>query len=436
MAFRTRRFDPDRRRFLTTVGATGLAVASGGLLAGCGSNGGSGDPIKIGYVSPETGPLSVFGEADQFVIESMQAHFARNPVQVGGRPHQVEILKRDSQSSPGRAADMAADLIRNAGVHMMLVSSTPDTANPVSDQCEANGVPCVATVIPWQPWFFGRGGTEAEPFRWTFQFFYGIEDFEAVYADMWDSLETNKVVGGLWPTDPDGLSWGNPTSGFPTFIEERGYTSVDPGHFPIGTQDFSDHIRAFQAAEVEILTGVPTPVDFNTFWRQAAGLGFRPKLVTIAKCIEFPQAVEALGPALATNIGTEIWWSPSHPFTSSVTGQSAKDLAVAYTTATGKQWTMPIGYAHALFEVAVAAFSTVSAVDDREGLAAAIGSMRVDTIVGPLDWTRGPVPGVAKAPMVGGQWRSTPGGPFPFEILVVNNEQAPVIPTNGTLLPL
>lgn len=431
-----RRFDPGRRAFLRTAGAAGLTLASGSLLGGCGSAGSSSDPIRLGYVSPETGPLSVFGEADRFVIDAMTAHFARNPVQVGGSRHPVEIVKRDSQSSPDRAADVAADLIRNGGIHMMLVSSTPDTANPVSDQCEAGEMPCVSTVIPWQPWFFGRGGEQGKPFRWTFNFFYGIEDFEAVYGDMWDSLPTNKVVGGLWPTDPDGLAWGHPTTGFPAFIEKRGYTSVNPGHFPAGTKNFADHIAAFKAADVQILTGVPAPEDFNAFWRQASAQGFRPKIVTIAKAIEYPQAVGTLGPALADKIGTEIWWSPYHPFSSSLTGQSSKAVADAYTAATGKQWTMPIGYAHALFEVAVKAFSGVSDITDRDGLAAAIGKMKIDTLVGPLDWTRGPMPGVAKAPMVGGQWRATTGATFPFDILVVNNKQAPAIPTNGTLVSL
>lgn len=415
------------------MGAAGLAVASGGMVSACGSGGGA-DPIKIGYVSPQTGPLAVFGEADRFVIDAARAHFAQHPIIVDGRSHPVEVLDRDSQSSEERAGDMAADLIRNAGVHMMLVSSTPATTNPVSDQCEANATPCVATVVPWQPWFLGRGGSVEKPFRWTHQFFYGIEDFEATFADMWDSIETNKVVGGLWPAEADGLSWGDPTTGFPAFMAERGYTSIDPGNFPVGTQDFTDHIAAFKAAGVEILTGVPTPVDFITFWRQADRQGFRPKIVTVAKATEYPASAEALG-ALAVNLGTDVWWSPSHPYTSSLTGQSAKQLADAYTAATGKQWTMPIGYAHALFEVAAGAFSQVSAIDDREGLADAIRSMRLDSIVGSLDWTAGPVPGVAKPPMVGGQWRRSDGA-FPFEITIVSNEQAPSIPTSGVLLPL
>jgi branched-chain amino acid transport system substrate-binding protein len=442
MQDRTGRLRLDRRGFLRTVGAAGAVAAAGGLTSACSAGlqgaggdggGGGGDVIRIGYVSPETGSLAPFGEADQFVIGAFQEYFAQNPIQVGDRSYPVEILKRDSQSDSNRAADVAADLILNNGIHLMLVSSTPDTSNPVSDQCEANGLPCVSTVTPWQPWFLGRGGSADKPFDWTFNFFWGIEDVEAVYADMWDQVPTNRIAGALWPNDPDGLAWGNPSTGFPPAVQQRGYQIIDPGNYPNGTQDFSAQIAAFRDANAEILLGVPIPPDFTTFWRQASQQGFQPKIATIGKALLFPSSVEALGP-IGENLGTEVWWSPSHPFTSSLTGQTTAALAEAYTQATDKQWTQPIGFAHALFEVAAAAFSAVDAIDDREGLATAISQLKLDTVVGPLDWTSGPVPNVAKTPLVGGQWRT--GTDFPYELVIVTNTQHPNIPTGGTVEPL
>ncbi|MET0189921.1 MAG: ABC transporter substrate-binding protein [Pseudonocardia sediminis] len=428
----------DRRAFLRTVGAAGAVLATGGAASACGADlQGSGDgaanTIKIGYVSPETGSLAPFGAADQFVIDAMGKFFAQNPITVGGKQYPVEIVKRDSQSDSGRAADVAADLILNNGINLMLVSSTPDTSNPVSDQCEANGMPCIATVTPWQPWFLGRGGKPGSKFNWTYLFFWGLEDVEAVYADMWDQVPTNKIAGALWPNDPDGLAWGDPSTGFPPAQAQRGYKIVDPGNYPNGTQDFSAQISAFRRGNAELLLGVPIPPDFTTFWRQADQQGYRPKLATIGKALLFPSSVEALGP-LATNLGTEVWWSPSHPFSSSLTGQSAADLAKAYTATTQKQWTQPIGFAHALFEVAAKAFSSVGAIDDRQGLATAISTMKIDTVVGPLDWTSGPVPNVAKTPVVGGQWR--PGTEYPFDLVIVSNTRNPGIPAAGKVEPI
>ncbi len=431
----------DRRRFLRAVGAAGaVAVTAGaasacttGLPGGDPATGGGGDAIRIGYVSPETGPLAAFGEADQYVIAAFQEFFAQNPIQVGARTYPVEILKRDSQSDANRAADVAADLILNNGIHLMLVSSTPDTVNPVSDQCEASGMPCVATVAPWQPWFFGRGGQPDSSFEWTYLFFWGLEDVEAVYADMWDQVATNRTAGALWPNDPDGLAWGNPSSGVPPAVAQRDYSIIDPGNYANGIQDFSAQIAAFRDANAEILLGVPIPPDFATFWRQAAQQGFQPRIATVGKAVLFPSSVEALGP-LGVNLGTEVWWSPSHPFTSSLTGQTAAELATAYTERTGRQWSQPIGFAHALFEVAAAAFTAVGSLDDRRGIADAIAQIRIDTVVGPLDWTTGPVRNVAKTPLVGGQWRT--GTENPFDLVIVSNTQHPDIPAAGTVEPM
>ncbi len=426
----------DRRRFLKTVGAAGALAASSGALAACGSglqtSGGSGDAttIKIGYVTPETGSLAPFGEADQFVIGAIQQFFTQNPLKVGGTTYPVEIVKRDSQSDSNRAADVAGDLIANGGIHMMLVGSTPDTSNPVSDQCEANGMPCLATTTPWQPWFFGRGGKVGTKFNWTYHFFWGLEDVEDVYADMWDQVSTNKSAGALWPNDPDGLAWGDPKTGFSPVEAKRGYSIVDPGNYATGTQDFSAQIAKFKAGNVQALLGVPIPPDFITFWKQASQQAFKPKIATIGKAILFPSVLEALGD-IGVNLGTEVWWTPSHPFKSSLTGQTAKDLADAYTAATKKQWTQPIGFVHALFEVMAKAFTSVSKIDDKQGLVNAISTMKLDTIVGPLDWTTGPVPNVAKTPVVGGQWRK--GTTNKFDLVIVSNNRHPNIPAAGTV---
>ena len=105
-----------------------------------------------------------------------------------------------------------------------------------------------------------------------------------------------------------------------------GFTLTDPGRFQNGTQDFSAQIAAFKKDDVEIVTGVVIPPDAKTFLTQARQQGFKPKVITLGKALLFPGAIEALGD-LGDGLTTEVWWSPSHPFTSSLTKQSAKALA-------------------------------------------------------------------------------------------------------------
>lgn len=387
------------------------------------------DVVKIGYVSPQTGPLAPFGEADKWVIEQMKVAF-KDGITIAGKKHEVQIILKDSQSNPNRAGEVANDLILKDKVSLLLTAGTPETSNPVSDVAELNEIPCISSVVPWQPWFFGRKGDPAKGFNWTYHIFWGLEDVIANFTNGWKSVQTNKKVGGLFPNDGDGNAWGDKELGFPKPLSQMGFTLTDPGRFQNGTQDFSAQIAAFKKEGVEIVTGVVIPPDAKTFLTQAKQQGFKPKVITLGKALLFPGAIEALGD-LGDGLSTEVWWSPSHPFTSSLTKQSAKSLAESYESSTKKQWTQPIGFAHALFEVASDALKrskSLKAADVRDAVAAS----KLKTVVGDVAWGgQGPFKNVSKTPLVLGQWNK--GKKYKYELSIVNNETAKNIPTDSKL---
>jgi branched-chain amino acid transport system substrate-binding protein len=423
-----------RRRFLQAAGVGGATLGFSGILSACkSSSSGTAKAVKIGYVSPKTGPLAPFGEADDFILGGIRKSFG-NGLKIAGETRNVRIITKDSQSDPNRAAQVASDLISNDQIDLMVVASTPETTNPVSGQCEANGIPCISTVAPWQPWFLGQQKDPTKPvnFKFAYHFFWGLEDIEQVFFDMWETISTNKKVGGVFPNDGDGQAWGDANLGFPSFFGPKGYTIVDPGRYQNGTQDFSAQISKFKSEGVQILTGVPIPPDFTNFWKQASQQGLVPKIASVGKALLFPSSVEALG-SIGEGMSTEYWWGPTHPFSSSLTGQSAKELADAYTSSTKKQWTQPIGFVHALFEVAAdvlkrSADVTPTAIID------AVKSTNLKTIVGPIQWTGQPFPNVAKTKLVGGQWKKS--SQFPFELVVVSNNALPEVPVAGQLEPI
>src|SRR4029077_8316856 len=129
-----------------------------------------------------------------------------------------------------------------------------------------------------------------------------------------------------------------------------GYTLTDPGRFQNGTQDFSAQIAAFKTDGCEIVTGVVVPPDAETFLTQARQQGYKPKVITLGKALLFPGAIEALAD-LGDGLTPGWLWSPAAPFTASLTKQGAKARAEAYESSSKRQWTQPIGFAHALFEV-------------------------------------------------------------------------------------
>jgi len=413
-----------RRQFIGGLAAS--AVAPGILKH---TRAYAADPvIRIGHVSPRTGPLAGFAEADDYVLKGIQAALSGG-VENNGKTYAVEIISKDSQSNPNRAAEVAADLILGDEVDIIVAASTPDTTNPVADQAEVNEIPCITTDCPWQPYFFGRNGNPAEGFEYTYHFFWGLEDVIANFLDLWGASGAAKNVAALFPNDADGNAWGHPELGFPKPLADAGFSLVDPGRYQPLNDDFSNYIGAFKEAGCEIVTGNMIPPDFATFWSQAAQANFKPKVVTIGKALLFPSVIESLGDR-GDGLTSEIWWTPSHPFSSSLTGDSAKALADGYTASSGRPWTQPVGFKHALFEVVRDVVSRASDLDDPMAIVDAIKSTSLSTVVGNVDWAKGPVPNVTKTPLVAGQWQKQEEG---FELVVTNNAQAPEIPLGGEL---
>ncbi len=418
-----------RRRALVQLTALGAVLPLAGRVLAQGA----GRTIRIGMVSPQTGPLAAFGEADKWTLSSLKQQLA-DGVTINGTRHPIEVLLKDSQSNPNRAAEVANDLILKDKIDLMVVTSTPETTNPVSDACELNEVPCLSTMAPWQPWFFGRKGDPAKGFNWTYHFFWGLEDVIAVFSNLWKSVATNKKVGGLFPNDSDGNAWGDAKLGLPPALAAQGFALTDPGRYQNMTQTLASHIAAFKRDGVDIVTGVVIPPDMKTFLTQARQQGFKPKVVSVAKALLYPATVEAVGD-LAEGVSTEVWWSPSHPFTSSLTRQSAKALADAYEAGTKKQWTQPIGFSHALFELAVDALKRCKDVGSRAAIRDAVAATNLQTVVGAVKFGGpGPMKNVSKTPLVGGQW--VKGSKTKYELVIVNNQSAPAIPTGGALRTL
>jgi branched-chain amino acid transport system substrate-binding protein len=202
------------------------------------------------------------------------------------------------------------------------------------------------------------------------------------------------------------------------------------GRYQGDGDDYSSIIRRLREADVEILTGVPTPPDFATFWKQAGEQDFRPKVASMGRALLFPAFIEAMGPT-AEGLTIAAGWSPSHPYRSSLTGASGTDMAEAYSSQTELQWTQPLGFVHALFEVAVDVLQRAGDPDDRQAIVRAIAATQLDTIVGRISFADGPLPNIAKTPLVGGQWRR--GSGFPFELAIVSNRAHPEIGLTGQL---
>src|ERR1700735_4746926 len=334
-----------RRGAMLSAGAAGLAWASGAGRAFANTE----NLLRVGFISPRTGPLGGFGQTDGYVLDLVRGAL-KNGLKVGDKTYDVQIVDQDTQSDPSRAGQLAKALINGDGVDLMLAVSTPETINPVADACEAAGVPCLSTVMPWEAWYFGRGAKPGapSPFKWTYHFGFGGGEFFKTYVSQWNLVPTNKKVGVLYPNDADGNAI---REHLIPDLKKAGYTVVDPGGYEDGTTDYSAQIAKYKSENCEIFNTFPIPPDFATFWRQAAQQGYTKivKIVQIAKTGLFPDTMEALG-SLAYNLASACYWHRTFPYPSSLTGISSRELADGYERTTGKQWNQQIGATMSLFD--------------------------------------------------------------------------------------
>ncbi len=412
-----------RRKFIKMVGTAGVAVAGTSLLPRI-SRAADRDYVLIGHPMASTGPVAPFGEAAAFADEIAAKEISDAGgifLKDFGKKVPVKILAMDTESSPTKAAEIASKMILKDKVDIIVVASTPDTTNPVAGLCERHGVPCIGSV-PWESF-----ATGASSFKWAFDYMWSVEQMADLFVGMWNEFatKTNKVVGGVWPNDPDGIAL---ASVMPKKFTAAGYKVVDVGRHPYGMQDYSAFINKWKEEKVEILTGCPIPPDFATLWRQCKQKGFHPKIATIAKACLFPSSLEALGGNLANGISVEVWWSPWHPYKSSLSGKTCKQMADAWTTKTKKQWSQILGLDYCGLEVAVDAVKRAGSLD-KEKIRKAVVDTNLDTIFGHIKFND---KNWAPTTLAGGQWIK--GKEWPWDLQIVYNKTAPGVPITGKMI--
>ena len=418
-----------RRRLIGTASLGAAAMLAGRACAA------PENVLRVGFISPRTGALAGFGQTDGYILE--QARKALAPgFATAGKTFEVVILDRDTQSDPSRASQLAKALITSDQVDLMLAVSTPETINPVADACEAAGVPCLSTVMPWQAWYFGRGAKPGQPspFKWTFHFGFGVGEFYKTYVSQWGLMQTNRKVGVLYPNDADGNAI---RANLAPLLTKEGFTIVDPGPYEDGTTDYAAQIAIFKREKCEIFNSFPIPPDFAAFWRQAAQQGYARmvKICQVAKTGLFPDGIQALGP-IGFNIASAAYWHKAFPYKSSLTGQSGTVLADGYEQATGKQWTQQLGASLSLLDAGFAALQASSDPRDKAAVAKALATLKTTTIGGSVDFTSGPVPNVASGPIIGTQWVKAPAGSkYKLDYVVTENATDPNVPVGAKLLP-
>ena len=416
----TERQGVSRRQFLKAAGVLGATVGlSGGLgsvLAACGddepatttasseatttttqttttSSEGSttsvstgpeaGREIKIGSVSPVTGNLAVFGQAEEWSRELTLKTLGDGIVLGDGKMHKISIEVADTQSDAQRAASVTADLVMNAKSDMLVVSGTPDTVNPACDQAEMLECPLVAVNNPWQAFIFGRGANLDTEYKWIYGVFFGADQEVGLQDSVFKKIPNNKKLGVLLNNTIDGNTFAQ--LWVPAF-EQLGYEVTFPDQYLPGAEDFTAQISQFKKAGCELLTGQQLPPDFTNFWKQSIQQGFTPKLVN-AGGMAFAnfKFAESLG-NISVGFTAGFHFHRSYPYVDSLTGMTCAELCDDYEQATGQQWAATISV-HGRLSGAIDVLKRATNPEDKQSIVDAIRSTNTDLIWGKTDFT-------------------------------------------------
>ena len=124
-----------RRRFLKSASAlAGLGVLGSQLPTRAAA---AGEPIKIGFLAPLTGPVAAWGKPGLDGCEIWAEWInGSGGISIGGESHPVEFVAYDNEYDAGKARTGATKLIRDDGVKfiMMLGGDTWPGAQPVADR--------------------------------------------------------------------------------------------------------------------------------------------------------------------------------------------------------------------------------------------------------------------------------------------------------------
>ena len=421
----------------TTAGATTTTAAAGSTTT-VSAAATAGRDLKLGLVEPKTGSLAQFAIADDWWVAWAQAATADGVVCADGKNHKIQILRADSQSDANRASQVAADLILNSNVDMILSSGSPDTVVPVADQCETNATPGLFNFSPWQATFY-RSTTPATGYKWIWGYCLGSEQTIADFSDMFDKIPNNKIVGMLFANDADAQAWMAPNAA-PAVFAAKGYKLIVPSYYTEGAEDFTTQINAYKKAGCDILCGTNNPPDVVNFFKQAVQQGFKPKLASSGKGLLFPQVPEALLTSAYNFIG-ELSWSPAWPFTDSLTGKTCQEMANDFETKAGMQWQQTIAE-YAKFEWAIDLYKRATNPEDKATVTAAVPTTKLNTCAGPIDFTQAidpngnhPVVNNVKPVYAGGQWvKGT--GKYKLDFVECSNAAAPGTQVAATPLPM
>jgi ABC-type branched-subunit amino acid transport system substrate-binding protein len=253
------------------------------VLAGCGGAADEGEPegegsaaelkagpgfdgttIKLGVLTPLSGPVAVIGQP---LTAGNQVYYDYVNSQGGiAGKYKVELVQEDTQYSPPRTVQQYNKIKNDVVAFTQILGTAPTLAVlPQLQQDNIIGAPASLDAF-WvrEPNLLPVGGP------------YQIQAINALdyYVNQADGKGKN--ICSLIQDDAYGEAG---QAGVDYAAENLGFEVVDTQKFKVGDKDVTGQVQRLQRAKCDAVFLVATPTDAGTIWGTAAKLGFAPRWI-------------------------------------------------------------------------------------------------------------------------------------------------------------
>lgn len=257
---------------------SGESSASGSASSGDASA--NGEPLKVGFITPLSGPLAGPG---QDLIDGFQLYLDQNDSTLGGRP--VELTVEDTQSTPDTGTQVAKRLVQQVGVDIVVGPLLGNVGLAVGDYMSTTDktlfypIPSSDTFLRDLPEnMFVSGGTAAQDAHpmGTYALDQG---YQRVLTLCQDYAFGHELCGGFVNTFTDG-----------------GGEIVDQQWAPLGTADYGPFIADISSQQYDAIYLGLVGADAIKFIKSFNAFGLKDQAPLIASLQPLDQSlVRAMG---------------------------------------------------------------------------------------------------------------------------------------------
>src|SRR5262245_19008121 len=332
------------------------------------------DVIRIGAPLALTGALADSGKKQKLSFDLWLERVNKaGGINVGGKPHKVELVTYDYQTDGRKAGELAEKLINDDKVSFMIAPFGSGHTKITAAVAERNGVPIVAVA--------SSEAVHDQGFKYLFGTLApsaGLIDAMLIkFKAAMPGLRSIAILGrdDVFPKLMADLMKGA--------AEKASLKVVYSGTYPIGTVDHSAALTAMRQVKPDWIYITGYSQDLILARKQMADLALKAPIVTMITGPVYKEFIDALGP-LAENVTSASWWHWATPFKSDDVFGTTKEFYDAVVKATGGTEPDYVNASSAASLIVLQKAIEKAGSLDRERVRDALAHMDTMTFFGPI----------------------------------------------------